>query len=65
MKRHGGAQVNVEHVHYNVICDEGVSLRCGNTGCAAFILPDTAMVVAYDGTVFCSVQCAGAAGVPE
>ncbi|HEX2239705.1 MAG TPA: hypothetical protein VHJ82_00975 [Actinomycetota bacterium] len=45
-------------VHYNCVCDEEVSLRCANDSCARRIDPGSNMMVAPDGSVLCSENCA-------
>jgi hypothetical protein len=54
------ADVSIEQVQYNCICDEYVSLHCSNRTCRREIAPDSMMVIASDGSVFCSETCAGA-----
>ncbi len=47
-----------QSVHYNCVCDEEVALRCANDGCARRIDPGSNMMVARDGSVLCSENCA-------
>ncbi len=47
-----------QSVHYNCVCDEEVSLRCANDSCSRRIDPGSNMMVAPDGSVLCSENCA-------
>jgi hypothetical protein len=51
-------RLNLQRIYYNCTCDEHVSLRCSNQGCEGEISPGSTMIVATDGTVFCSERCA-------
>lgn len=50
--------MTTERVHYNCVCDEGVSLRCSNRGCNNEIEPEGTVVITPDGSVYCSESCA-------
>jgi hypothetical protein len=50
--------MSTERVHYNVVCDDNVSLRCAN--CGNDLPPEQTIVITEDGTVYCSETCAEA-----
>jgi hypothetical protein len=50
----------IERVHYNCVCDEQMSLSCANPDCGNEIVADSTMLLASDGSVFCSESCADA-----
>jgi hypothetical protein len=49
--------MSTARVHYNCVCDEGVSLRCSNRGCGSEINPEGTLVITPDGSVYCSEGC--------
>jgi hypothetical protein len=57
--------MTIERVHYNCVCDEGISLRCANEGCGRDIEPEGLLVITPDGTVYCSEGCARPVAVPS
>lgn len=54
----GAAAPPTESVYYNCVCDEVVSLRCGNGECREELPPDAMLTITPDGSVYCSDRCA-------
>jgi hypothetical protein len=52
--------MSTERIHYNVVCDDNITLRCANLGCTNDLLPEQTIVIKEDGTVYCSETCAEA-----
>jgi hypothetical protein len=50
--------MSTERIHYNVVCDDHISLRCAN--CGDELPPEQTIVITEDGTVYCSETCADA-----
>lgn len=52
--------MSTERIHYNVVCDDNITLRCANHGCSNELFPEQTIVITEDGTVYCSETCAEA-----